>query len=323
MPMTDFTAKWEKIDHRGFDAGRFRVLPDHPLDLFVAYSPDGNRQFMFQLPNGGESNPATPQLENIATDVQEVDGHPTLVLTLQDRDLSDLFSVICIDLAGASESTGNAESAASIFMTRLDRWSDLLRRRRGGGMSLQERLGLLGELMLIKTILDKGRTGPGQLMRGWRGPDGDATDIAINGLRFEVKAQLATAAPRLRISSLDQLDAPEDNLVVVWHRFSRADAGPSLGALVHAIGCELASSHRDQLEFQRKLLLSGFDPGADYVDETFSLDRRTAFRVSEGFPRLVRGQVPEGITEARYEIACSQLTDYEIHPEDFEEMIDG
>jgi hypothetical protein len=175
--------------------------------------------------------------------------------------------------------------------------------------------------MLIKAILDKGRTAPAQLMRGWRGPDGDATDIAINGLSFEVKAQLATAAPRLRISSLDQLDSPEDNLVVVWHRFSRADAGPSLGTLVDSIGGELASSHRDQLEFQRKLLLSGFDPSADYVDETFSLDRRTAFRVSEGFPRLVRGQVPEGITEARYDIACSQVNDYAIHPADFEEMI--
>lgn len=190
-------------------------------------------------------------------------------------------------------------------------------------MSLRERLGLLGELVLIKAILDKGRALPGQLMRGWRGPDGDATDIAVNGLRFEVKAQLATSAPRLRITSLDQLDSPDDSLVVLWHRFSRADQGSSLGALVDAIGYELASSHRDQLEFQRKLLLSGFDPGADYVDEPFSLDRRTAFRVSEGFPRLVRGNVPEGITEVRYDIACSQLADFEIDANDFEEMIGG
>jgi hypothetical protein len=278
---------------------------------------------MFQLPDGDESILTIPELENVVADIERVDGHPTLVLTLQDRELSDLFSVICIDLADATESAGSAKIAASIFMTRLDRWSDLLRRRRSGDMSLQERLGLLGELILIKAILEKGKTSPRQLMRGWRGPDGDTTDIAINGMRFEVKAQLATAAPRLRISSLDQLDSSEDSLIVVWHRFSRADKGSSLGALVDGIGHKLASSHRDQLEFQRKLLLSGFDRGAGYVDECFSLDRRTAFRVSEGFPRLVRGNVPKAITAAQYDIACSQLTDFEINTQDFEETIGG
>lgn len=323
MPTTDFTTKWDEISDQGFDAGRFRVRADHPLDLFVAYSPDGNRQFMFQLPDGDESSLTIPELENVVADIRKVDGHPTLVLTLQDRELSDLFSVICIDLADATESAGSAKAAASIFMTRLDRWSDLLRRRRSDGMSLQERLGLLGELILIKDILEKGKMGPTQLMHGWRGPDGDATDIAINGLRFEVKAQLATAAPRLRISSLDQLDSTEDRLVVVWHRFSRADQGTSLKALVDAISHELASSHRDQLEFQRKLFLSRFDPGADYVDECFSLDKRTAFQVSEGFPRLVRGNLPKAITAVKYDIACSQLTDFEVDTQDFEEMIGG
>lgn len=321
--MTDFTAKWDEIADRGFDAGRFRVVPDHPLDLFVAYSPEGRRQFMFQAPNDDASVPEPPRLENIIAETREIDGHTTLVLTLAEHELRDLFSVICIDLTNASGSAVSSASAASIFMTRLERWSDLLRRRRGSGMSLPERLGLLGELILIDQLLVNGNTSAGELMRGWRGPDGDATDLAVNGLRLESKAQLSTAAPRLRISSLDQLETSDDSLIVVWQRFSRADQGTSLALLVHSVSQRLSSSHRDLLEFHRKLLLSGYDPGADYVDESFNFDQRVAYRVTQSFPRLVRSTVPEGVIAARYDISCGYLTEFVIENDAFEDLIRG
>lgn len=321
--MNDFSKRWDEISHLGFDAGRLRVMPDHPLDLFIAYSPQGHRQFMFQIPELEDGILEPPRLENLTADILEMDGRSTLVLTLGEAELRDLFSVMCVDLADASSDAAGPESAASIFMTRLDRWADLLRRRRGGGMTLPERLGLLGELILIEDLLAKRAIPPGPLVHGWRGPRGDATDIAAHGLRFEVKAQLATAAPRLRISSLDQLDGSDDSLIVVWHRFSRADHAKSLGMLVDSIANHLSPAHRDVLEFQRKLLLSGYDPDADYVDESFSLDRRIAYRVSEKFPKLVRRDVPDGIVEAQYDISCGHLAEFEIPHVEFEELFHG
>ena len=321
--MTDFTEKWEEVADLGFEAGRFRVMPDHPLDLFVAYSPDGNRQFMFQMPYRDNGVPDPPRLENILAETREIDGQPALVMTLVEGELRDLFSVICIDLTNASGTVSDPATAASIFMTRLDRWSDLLRRRRGGGMALPDRLGLLGELILIDHLLTNGKLPPGPLLRGWRGPDGDSTDLAVNGLRFEVKAQLATAAPRLRISSLDQLESTDESLILVWHRFSRADQATTLGLLVDSIAQRLSSTHRDLLEFQRKLLLSGYDPAADYVDESFSLDQRVAYRVTDDFPKLVHTNVPEGVISAQYDISCGHLTDFEIRNTDFEDLIRG
>jgi len=319
----DFTIRWDEISDQGHAAGRYRVRPDHLLDLFLGYSSSGEREFTLEVSTMEFEDVELPEFENMSVHRSEIRGGQSLTLRLTERSLKELFSVVCLDLAEASSRAETQAGAVRIFFGRLTRWADLLRWRRTRGMSFKERLGLLGELSMLIWVLDEAGVDRGVVIRGWRGPDGDTNDIGLNSVRIEVKAQLSTQSPTLKISSLSQLDWDGRELCVALHRFSAAENELSLRSLTAQIAARLSGSGDDLMEFQRKLLLAGYESEAVYVDEAFRLDVRTIYRVGERFPRLVPGSVPVGIRNARYEIAGEAIQDFEIGAELLEQLINA
>ena len=319
----DFTTRWDEIADQGHAAGRYRVRPDHLLDLFLGYSSSGEREFTLEVSTMEFEDVELPEFENMSVHRSEIRGGQSLTLRLTERSLKELFSVVCLDLAEASSRAETQAGAVRIFFGRLTRWADLLRWRRTRGMSFKERLGLLGELSMLIWVLDEAGVDRGVVIRGWRGPDGDTNDIGLNSVRIEVKAQLSTQSPTLKISSLSQLDWDGRELCVALHRFSAAENELSLRSLTAQIAARLSGSGDDLMEFQRKLLLAGYESEAVYVDEAFRLDVRTIYRVGERFPRLVPGSVPVGIRNARYEIAGEAIQDFEIGAELLEQLINA
>ncbi|HHQ6722835.1 TPA: PD-(D/E)XK motif protein [Serratia fonticola] len=320
---SEFTGKWDEIAGRGHSAGRFRVCPDHQLDLFVGFSLVGEREFTLESSTVGFDADELPIFENMVVQLGDDNGINYLTLRLIDRALTDLFSVICSDLAEASSAAENASSAIQIFVNRLNRWAELLRRRRTRELSFKERLGLLGELsMLVWTIDECGIDAP-LAVRGWRGPDGDTNDIGLNNVRIEVKAQLSTQRQSLKISSLDQLDWDSRNLFIAVNRFSPSDDGVSLSSLSLAVSSKLSTNSHGFMEFQRKLIVAGYDPDAGYIHDAFKLEELSVYSVLEGFPRLIPNNVPLGITKVRYEIACETIKDFLIDSSELEALING
>ncbi|WP_413736026.1 PD-(D/E)XK motif protein [Sodalis sp. RH21] len=320
---SDFTGKWDEISGRGHSAGRFRVCPDHQLDLFIGFSPVGEREFTLESSTADFDADEIPIFENMV--VHLVDDHSIHCLTLRltDRGLTDLFSIICSDLAEASAVAETAGSAIQIFVNRLIRWAELLRRRRMHELSFKERLGLLGELSMLVWAIDECGVDAPLAVRGWRGPDGDTNDIGLNNVRIEVKAQLSTQRQSLKISSLDQLDWDGRNLFIAVNRFCPSDEGVSLSSLSLAVSSRLATNNHGYMEFQRKLIVAGYDQEAGYTHETFKLEGLSIYRVAEGFPRLVPSKVPLGITKVRYEIASETINDFLIAHSELEALING
>lgn len=321
--MSDFIAKWDEIVHLGRGAGRFRVCPDHLLDLFISYSSLGEREFILESDASELNGSNLPEFENVSVRHCEIDGGHRLVLCLTDHQLKDLFSIICADLADASSRSESPAGAANIFAVRLNRWADLLRRGRSQEMSFRERLGLLGELCLVKWLIDDCGIAPEVVTRGWRGPDGDTNDIGLNNVRIEVKSQLSTQPFLIRVSSLEQLDGDGRELCVALHRFTVSETGISLASLVADISFRLSGSHSGLMEFQRKLFLVGYQHDAGYASEEFNLDAVRVYRVAEGFPRLVPSTVPDGITRVKYDVACETVEDYRIEQMDLGMLING
>jgi hypothetical protein len=319
----DFTEKWGEISERGHSAGRFRVCPDHLLDLFIGFSVAGEREFTLESVTADFDADEIPAFENMVAQLGDTKGAHVLTLRLTDGALTDLFSIICSDLADASSSAETAEGAIRVFVVRLKRWAELLRRRRAHEMSFKERMGLLGELnMLVWAIEDCGVEAP-LAIRGWRGPDGDTNDLGFNNVRIEVKAQLSTQRQSLKISSLDQLDWDGRNLFIAVNRFSPSDEGLSLELLASIVSSKLVTNSHGLMEFQRKLIIAGYDPDAGYAREAFKLEGLSVYRVEEGFPRLVPGNVPLGIAKANYEVACEVIKDFLIAPSELEALING
>lgn len=320
---SDFSGKWDEISVRGHSAGRFRVCPDHLIDLFIGFSIAGEREFTLESSTAGFDADEIPAFENMIVQLADDKGIHSLTLRLTDRGLTDLFSIICSDLAEASSVAETAGGAIRIFVVRLNRWAELLRRRRTNELSFNERLGLLGELSMLVWAIDECGVDAPLAVRGWRGPDGDTNDIGLNNVRIEVKSKLSTQRQSLKISSLDQLDWDGRNLFIAVNRFCPSDEGLSLESLSSTVSSRFAINNHGLMEFQRKLMFAGYDPDAGYIDETFKLEGLRVYRVEEGFPRLVPGNVPLGITKVRYEITCEAINDFLVTPSELEALING
>ena len=319
--MNDFTSKWQDIESAGHSGGRYRAVSDHSLDLFLSYSISGDREFALESNRPLPIDARMPEFEHIGIYYGKVGHTHALTLCLKDSRLKDLFSVICFDLTKASQAASTESEATRIFISRLSRWAELLRWRTSQGLSPAERLGLMGELSMLSWIIDHSEISPEVIVRGWRGPEGDTNDIGLNRVRIEVKAQMATQTPNLKISSINQLNHDERELCVSLLRFLAAKIGISLKAQVKVIASLLPNGTEGSMEFQRKLMLVGYDPEAEYIEDCFNLDSLRIYRVDRGFPRLVPENVPLGITKVKYEISCDSLGEFEIDQQQLEGLI--
>jgi hypothetical protein len=319
----DFTSKWGKHSKEGWKAGVFRVFPEHFLDFFIGYSSNGEREFVFKWVSTKIQPEINFELKHIEVVYDKIDDNSSLVLRLRNRELSDLFSIVCLDLAEATRIVHSPAAGVSVFFNRLRRWSELLSKSNAKQMSFQERLGLMGELCMIDWLTLETGTLVDSIIRGWRGPDGDTNDIGLNGARLEVKAQLSTQPIGIKVSSLTQLAEDGKCLLVVLHRFSAVDDGISLAGLVDVISERIGENGPILMDFQRKLILSGYDENESYANDAMILDKRITYKVSTDFPRLQLSTVPIGITNASYFIDGTVLNNFVIEASELGNIIDG
>lgn len=318
--MNSFKSRWESLAPVGHAGGRYRVYPDHPLSFFLEFSPAGRREVIIEVPQTSSNYHDLPPFENIELFQTPIQGGLRIMLILSDDKLINSFSVMCYDLAIRSQTATGPAAALAIVLRTLKNWSDLLKWRAADGLTYSQAIGLLGELMVVESFLIENVTDPVTLIRGWRGPDGDARDIGFNGSRIEVKTRHATRSVALKISSLNQLDDCGDHVHVILNRVSPADLGVSLTILVARISDYLLSHAAAAAEFERKLELAGFNGESAISKRAFTLDERLVFDVKSDFPRLIPSNVPLGIVAASYEISGPILDKYKTT---WESMVRG
>lgn len=321
--MSDFTLKWQERFQDGKYAGVFRVFPDNPHDFFIGFSEGGHREFYFVWKNHEPENLNGLSLKNIQLKLSKYNDEYTLTLTLLENDYKDLFSVVCVDLAKTIELTSNINTAVSIIYSRLLRWSELLSKKGRKGMTLNEQRGLIGELSFLKMILERKNLHIPSVIQGWRGPEGDTNDLSVNGGRVEVKAQMASQAKGIKVSSLQQLDDDGSNLFVALFRISPAEKGDSLKSLITEIESFLIMDVELLFEFRRKYLLSGYDNDAEYADHMYSVAEPNFYNVDNNFPRLIPSNVSEGISTVNYFVDAGYIRSFEVSIENLESMLNG
>lgn len=233
------------------------------------------------------------------------DASPVLVLSLEDDARRDLFATICADLV-ASVALSEAERALDHFLSRLDAWRRFLRER-NGGLSRSETIGLIGELLLLEKLLELDRS---HLM-SWSAPADGLHDFENGGHALEVKTGLGPSG-QITISRLDQLDTAGLRLLDLIHiKLIESPSGRSLQDLLTALKAQLldgASRHAlDNAVIRRGLLPDDDNARSAPRVQLRSMD---CYAVSEGFPRLVRADLPTAITEASYTLDVRSLVPY-------------
>lgn len=101
-----------------------------------------------------------------------------LSVTLERAELLDVFEVLASDLVDVVKSTASPAAALAMAFRRLEAWQACLRVRRRG-LSREEQVGLMGELVVLDVVAEE--IGPRRALEAWRGPLGGVHDFSLLG----------------------------------------------------------------------------------------------------------------------------------------------
>ena len=231
------------------------------------------------------------------------DHGPLLGLTLEDAARTDLFAMVCAD-AVAAAADAPAEESMPRFLARLDAWRRFLRERRAG-LSRNESVGLLGELLILERLLGNSAS----LLSAWIAPDDGLHDFLRLGHALEIKTSLGPASS-LRIFTLDQLDPVRLRRLDLIHvRLVEAPQGRSLGTAVAGIE-NILLDEPARRTFANALLRRELMPDDIPARSAPLIELRvlTAYAVDSGFPKLIRTTVPPAVSEAEYSLELRAIS---------------
>ncbi len=274
--------------------------------------PEKNEALLFSFP--ASSIPVAEKLpEGQGFTVSRVDQGGDdltwLALTRSSHGSVELFAAMVADVVHAIDVESNADDnrLLRVFLGRIRAWQEFMRKG-AQPLSPESEIGLVGELTLLRTIIDSG-VPLATAIESWVGPLDGPRDFELGTGSLEVKTTLSAAGFLAKIGSLDQLDdSVRQPLFMVGAKLRQTDAGMSLPELV----AEMRDIATDESEAVRllseRLIAAGyFDAHAEHYIRRFTLVDTRVVEVNEGFPRLTPGSVPLGITKAIYEIDLDKV----------------
>ena len=303
-------SKWAELESLG---SRKRMLPSHPLKLYASKTHARNRVLQIE----GEVDFGGLNLKKLKSlDFHTSDDSTTLSIELTDEGFTSQFLAFLHDLI-LNTSKMDKHAAGLHFISRLEDWAKLFARGRSSGLSESQALGLRGELEVLRSLLEK-VSSKVELIEGWRGPNGDRTDIGWGKCRVEVKTKRATGSSGIQISSADQLaDNPGRLFLYVQYLNAGDHDGASINEVIDDIHKMLQSDQAATQLLNAKLLTAGFNADDPACAVAYSAVSADIFDVAEDFPKLTPSDLPAGILKLSYELDSSSIGMFKVEPIDF------
>ena len=240
----------------------------------------------------------------------DVDGERYLGLSRASHGALELFEAMLsnvIDYALSDERV----SHSILFRRFLDRvrdWQTFMSRGRNG-LSRQDEVGLVGELFLLKTLLDSNLPSE-SIIDWWKGPLHGTHDFHINGGAIEVKTTTSTDSFVVDVFDIAQLDPSSvDRLYLFGVGLTLSEEGDSLPGIVDNIRGFLRGSQSGLMLFDKCLVYAGYrDEHAKHYTSKYVLSRLIGLEVTEQFPSLKRGSIPVEVFDVKYRLDLDALT---------------
>ena len=289
-----------------------RISPSGRRDFFLGLEmPMRNRMLILRVAASSLAmQPEIPDSQGLVVRVALRESNPSeaeVALVLTDTEQRDIFDLLVRDLVDAAEKPVDEAEGLRQFLARLSDWQQLLRRLGPQGLSREGQQGLWGELWVLRDVVSP-VTGLCEAIESWRGPMGADQDFQLSRLCVEVKTSSASTLDRVQISNERQLEVPPGMalLLVALSLDARPSHGETLPDIVQAVRSE-ASNLGCLSALDARLELSGYqrEHAVFYEELGYAVRSFAPFRVEEGFPRIVSGDLRTGVRDVHYSISTA------------------
>ncbi|MGG0836972.1 PD-(D/E)XK motif protein [Bacillus paralicheniformis] len=201
----------------------------------------------------------------------------------------------------------------------LDRWHNFFKGKWGTKLTLEEEMGLFGELYYINRWLESFPEKPPRIIKDWKGPLKNRIDFASKNSGVEIK----TISPKIRdeiiISNEKQLElSPVINALFLYVLKVEVNdsTGKSLQSMIETIEEQLITRAPSLAVKFKDLLLEIGVMSEDYDENYFYVHEELAYHVASEFPKLTSKNIPTGIAKVSYSIDLSHCKFFAVSLED-------
>ena len=228
-------------------------------------------------------------------------GYAACVLQAASSDQNDVFAVVSQDILDELRKQKEAVKYIETLKRRIEKWREFFKNPVRNRLSERMVIGLFGELPFIRELREAGIEIAADL---WNGPIKSAQDFQGERVAIEVKTASSNSLEYVHISSEAQLDgADRDALYLVSYRIERNDAtGTTLPEMIKQVALMLDEQQRAR--FAANLTCLGYTEDDDtFYSKRYSLKERQVYKVEDGFPRVLRADLPQGVMDISYRLA--------------------
>lgn len=308
------SSPWDDIAVPEADFNVRQVAVGTAMPCFWGRDADGACLFIVELygNHAAQYRKNAVTVNGISVDLRAGDqGQQHLVLTLERQVDRDLFEGLCRTLASSLEHATDSANALAVSLAHIHRWKTFLSGR-SQHLSVEEVRGLFAEIVFLTELIDRHMLSRAAI-EAWLGPERSHQDFIFGNTAVEVKSLSGAERSSIRVSSEDQLESLNDTLFLRLYRLSslaNAAGAQSLNEIVSALQARLSDG--DSVEaFDRKLVAHGYAPLPYYDEPSFVVSEIRSYRVADGFPRLMRSQLPAGVFNVAYDIKLETIVHYE------------
>lgn len=308
------SSPWDEIAVPGADFNVRQVPGETAVPCFWGRDTTGACLFIAELQgeHTGQFRKNGVSVHGIDVDLRgAAPGQQRLVLTLEKQVDRDLFESLCRTLASALERATDSASSLAVALAHIRRWKTFLSGR-SQHLTAEEVRGLFAELIFLLELSER-HTSTVAAVEAWLGPERSHQDFIFGDTAVEIKSLSGSERSTVRISSEDQLESLNDELFLRIYRLSNlpdAAGAQSLNEIVATVQTRLTDAEAVEA-FDRKLVAHGYVPLPDYDGPRFVVSDVHSYQVGDGFPRLMRSQLPTGIGRVAYDIRLETIAPFE------------
>ncbi|MFE3976503.1 MULTISPECIES: PD-(D/E)XK motif protein [unclassified Peribacillus] len=197
----------------------------------------------------------------------------------------------------------------------LDRWHNFFKRKWDTKLTLEEEMGLFGELYYINKWLEIFPQEPPLIIKDWKGPLKNRIDFVSKNSGVEIKTVAPKIRDEIKISNEKQLEINPviDRLFLYILKVEVNDStGKSLRILIETIEEQLTDRAPSLAVQFKDLLLEVGVISEDYDKNYFFVHEELAYNATEEFPKLTSKNLPMGITNVSYSIDMTHCKSFKV-----------
>lgn len=317
MDLNILLSRWENISNfeekKGFKA--LRITYSSIPDLFIALDEDGFRYLLLYLPPDIEIKIKETNKDKLKLGYLR----DTNIITIKLNDLSfkDLFNDLIISLYNKIKDISDPDIYSKKLIQTFYKWSEFFDNSIQSKLSPEEIKGLFGEIWVLNTYLEKADPLTiNEFLDSWKGPYNTTNDFVFDKKNLEVKTKEASKS-FIKISSEFQLEKELDKALELMVISVRLDVlnGESIFDLLKKSMEYVRENFGDLTTLFRALGQKGLtiESSTQYNNFRFIVSGLSSYDCShDEFPKLSISNIPNEISNLRYDLRTSLLNNFLI-----------